>query len=232
MKIKLVTLTGADDNTDPLDLIDLSNKYPFVEWAILFSEKKTGSSRYPSKSWINNLYRISNKKLNLSAHFCGNLVTECLNYGTNIYLQNQEFNYSFARVQLNLGGRIKEINSYANNLIKISKTKKLILGGNYNYISDTSLFVKEKNILPLYDESGGKGIKTTIWKKPFNENIFTGYAGGLGPDNIINELNKINEVVQNNDIWIDMESNIRTDDKLDLNKCENILKLVTDYIKL
>jgi len=227
MNIKIVTLTGADDNTDPLDLMNLSEKYPFVEWGILFSDKKIGTPRYPSKIWINNLYRISNRKLNLSAHFCGSLVNESLNYGTNIHLENSEFK-SFNRVQLNLGRRIQEISNYTTNLTKISKTKKLILGGNYNCNIDQNIFDKT-NIFPLYDESGGRGLESS-WKNPFHKEFFVGFAGGLGPDNLIQELNKIAEIVDG-DIWIDMESKIRTNNKLDLEKCNKILDLVADYMQ-
>jgi hypothetical protein len=34
MKITRVTITGADDKIQPEQLIDLSYKYCFVEWAI------------------------------------------------------------------------------------------------------------------------------------------------------------------------------------------------------
>ena len=39
MKLTKVTLTGADDFTDPKRLIEISREYPFVEWGILFSLK-------------------------------------------------------------------------------------------------------------------------------------------------------------------------------------------------
>ena len=47
-------MTGADDSVDPKELFRISEKYPFVEWGILFSKSATGRYRYPSKEWIVN----------------------------------------------------------------------------------------------------------------------------------------------------------------------------------
>lgn len=80
MKLTRVTLTGADDRTDINQLLDLSARYPFVEWGILFSEARMGQDRYPSFDWILELSRRKleywrehgqTRNINLSAHICG-----------------------------------------------------------------------------------------------------------------------------------------------------------------
>ena len=38
MTLNRVTITGADDFTEPKDLVELSEEFPFVEWAILLSQ--------------------------------------------------------------------------------------------------------------------------------------------------------------------------------------------------
>ena len=56
MQIKYVTLTGADESVEPMDLALLSDKYTFVEWGILFSQTRQGiEPRYPSYEWIEKL---------------------------------------------------------------------------------------------------------------------------------------------------------------------------------
>lgn len=49
-KLKLVTLTGADDKTDLAQLRALSDRYPFVEWALLVGPLP-GTQRNPSQAW-------------------------------------------------------------------------------------------------------------------------------------------------------------------------------------
>jgi len=50
--ITKVTITGPDDSIDPSELISLNNKYPFVEWGILVSQKHFGANRFPSMEYI------------------------------------------------------------------------------------------------------------------------------------------------------------------------------------
>lgn len=62
MEIKIVTITGADDNTNHSDMINISKDFPFVEWGILFSSSRQGSERYPSIEWVNELMNVKNAK--------------------------------------------------------------------------------------------------------------------------------------------------------------------------
>jgi len=60
----------------------------------------------------------------------------------------------------------------------------------------------------------------------YGKPLLCGYAGGLNPDNIEQELIKIEAVVGDAEIWIDMESGIRNKkDELDLEKCERVLAI-------
>jgi hypothetical protein len=47
-----ITITGADDQVDPRELAMLSAEFPFVEWGILMSESRAGTSRYPGQTWM------------------------------------------------------------------------------------------------------------------------------------------------------------------------------------
>jgi len=91
--------------------------------------------------------------------------------------------------------------------------------------------------LPLYDSSGGKGISPSEWFPPVTgpnwQNYSTGYSGGLGPDNLKEELQNIASVVDSSveqvcPIWIDMESKIRTGDKFDLDKVQQCCEIVAN----
>jgi hypothetical protein len=103
MKIDKVTITGADDKVNQIDLINLSIKYPFVEWAILFSNSRQGQERYPSENWktkfdtLSRLMPGSNKQV--AAHFCGWYSSEVLENSNIDLLKN--LSSVFKRVQIN-----------------------------------------------------------------------------------------------------------------------------------
>ena len=95
MKINKVTITGADDKTDIDKLIRLTDKYPFVEWGILFSSGREGTQRYPSHEWIK---QIVETDLPLSAHFCGWWAKQVLEESNFSLIEQAE---GFSRIQLN-----------------------------------------------------------------------------------------------------------------------------------
>jgi hypothetical protein len=228
MKINKVTITGADDLIDPVDLLKLTDKYSFVEWGILFSKSKEGQLRYPSKQWIEVLL---NYNLNLSAHFCGWWVKEVLerqNFRLITLLSDQ-----FKRVQLNYNFK----NSHGWNLIELLKyaekhqEREIIL--QYNRSNAEVLYRFQSNGLPpninfLYDGSGGTGKKIISIEPPLYK-AYTGYSGGIDVDNIEHICSIISQVDDNGNVWIDLESGARTNNEFDLRKVESLLSKALIY---
>lgn len=235
MKLRYVTLTGADDGVDPKSLVDLSKRYPYVEWAILFSQSKSGSTpRYPSLDWVDRLLDVVNPEVNLSAHLCGKWVEDAL-AGEITFLREKRYAQAFQRIQLNMGK--DRLQLAVNNKPLIAAVlwcgKQVIFGGNYKYIKIDGHFFDHTGLYPLFDASGGRGVETKDWPKPFafeETTFFCGYAGGLGPDNIETELKRIAEVAGDITIWVDMETKIRTNDKFDLEKCEKVLQAAAPWV--
>ena len=62
----------------------------------------------------------------------------------------------------------------------------------------------------LFDASGGNGITPQNWQKPIYENHPMGYSGGISPDNVIQNLNKISAVAGDREIWIDAEGKLKS----------------------
>jgi hypothetical protein len=252
MNLMHVTLTGADNSVQPEQLAELSVKYPFVEWAILFSKTRSGTPRYPSWDWIVSLSKLvvsERNKLNimsLSAHLCGGWVDDVLK-GDFTFLRDVSFANVFDRIQLNMGkDRLEK--AFSNDLllkaVKSATDHRVIFGGNYSSVSVDEDFLYANYISPLFDASGGKGVETKEWPKPLNGQegirIAHGYAGGLGPDNVAEELKRIkevadNEIVTDRVIWIDMETKLRTktqlEDKFDLEKCEQVLQACLPWVR-
>ena len=57
-----------------------------------------------------------------------------------------------------------------------------------------------------------------------------GYAGGLGPDNIVDNLDKINVVANINTIWVDAEGKLKTDKKFDVALAKRYVLNVKDWV--
>lgn len=262
MKIKYVTLTGADNNTDIDGLMSLSKKYPYVEWGILFSQSKSGVPRYPDDEWVDQLGEAAIKAIcedgatvNLSAHLCGKWVSDAFK-GRITFLNREMMDETFDRIQLNCyKEKLKQ--AYENDLfweaIDLAE-KPVLLGGNYT--SDIremvdGTFLLHRGIYPLFDASGGHGKLPQKWPAPFKAesqeygkpgaDIFCGYAGGLGPENVVEEIKLIEEqlgdegisadgMTVDSTIWIDMETKLRSEDLFDLQKCEAVLKAVEPWV--
>ncbi len=232
MKIDRVTMTGADDSVQPGDLVDLSRTYPFVEWGILFSQKHQGHPRFPSIQWLKTLKARRVDGMLLSGHVCGRYVRDMLDGcdGGSLFRHEMwEYTYAFQRLQWNFHAeRFKSINfiQIRDRLERYQQHHIFQADG----VNDAMMEILHKlgaSISPLFDTSGGAGIVPEKWPAPIPD-VYCGYAGGLGPETLALELIRINDVVGNGTIWIDMERRIRSDDdsRFGLDKVEACLRMV------
>ena len=234
--LERVTVTGADDGTDPNELLRLSERYPFVEWGILLSKSQEGNARFPSETWIRKLRetRIEaiGKSMVLSGHLCGSWVRElCL--GRLKFLDDRPvLGRMFDRVQLNFHALAHTISQPA-----FSKALKDWNVGEYIFQFDntnnwvlSSALTDGINAVPLFDTSGGAGIEPSSWARPFGAK--SGYAGGLHPDKIEGQLDRIMAAAEHNKIWIDVETHVRSDDDklFDLDKVTKFLATVAPKV--
>lgn len=238
MKLMRVTMTGADESVKVTDLLALSEKYPFVEWGILASKMSAGRYRFPKQDWIETIPENTHK---FSLHLCGSWVRQIL-YG-NLYEFPTHLLNRFHRIQLNFHREVVEQNVEAcAACIKQWPRKQWIfqIDGKKGtrYLFDlmghfTATKQSMPDMVPLFDVSGGVGVSPKDWPKPWLEFDYHGYAGGIGEDNIIDELKRIDKVTKDDDsVWIDMETKVRSNDDLqfDLQKVENVLKVCQHYI--
>lgn len=236
MIIDRVTMTGADDGIDPIDLLSIGREFPFVEWGILISKTKVATPRYPSFDWIAKLKSavVSHTgDVKLAAHVCGQWTKAMLLGNMTIHEDQPGLLDLFQRIQLNFNAQSTLFEDHFPHKLPMFREHIFQIGARGGSPQMDCAFEK----LPsgtcgtwaaLFDRSGGNGISPKEWPKPL-PNIFCGYAGGLGPENIAEELGRISEVVPEGEpIWLDMESKIRTDDKFDLTKVRACLQTVKD----
>ena len=238
--LKKITITGADDGISPIELVHLSREYPFVEFGILLSKSSAGQSRYPSMDFIRSLEAYKSviaKDMQLAGHICGKWVRGLL-HGNPLFFEDIEKRYidMFNRLQLNCHGDSKKDWFKEEDFdFRAFRDVCEMFSGIYimpiDDLNNNVLFnLWTRKVEPLFDCSCGNGILPSNWPKPY-DGILSGYAGGLNPDNLEEQVNKIIEVTNNNDFWIDMESGVRTDNKFDLDKVRRCLEIGKKYIK-
>lgn len=239
MSLNCVTVTGADDETDTEALLELSARYPFVEWGILIGSQ-TGQ-RFPSVAWIQKLVEArekSNNTMKLSLHVCGRPLRQI---ATGVSYLDKSLGpalYAFQRVQLNWHG-LRMSQAVSENVLRAfcgldgfgwDPTLIFQLDGVNDdlYRESTRRFA----CVGLLDKSHGAGIMPNEWPKPHSI-IGCGWAGGLGPENLEQEIPRIAAKVHRAfDYWIDMETNVRTDDRerLDLERVVQCLEIAAKFV--
>lgn len=235
--IHTVTVTGIDCYTNRDNLCTLQDKYPFVEWGVLLSQNKAGKeNRYPSLDWIADLKQYD---LRLSGHLCGRWARNIAHGGAEFVTEHPNLVKLFKRIQLNISNILNDLDApYVRNGIVAIKGPKVIvqLGRHNNWQPLLAPIIDSIDL--LYDYSGGRGILPGDWPRPAmvydgKEQLLgnCGYAGGLRPDNIENQIELIQKVVEGQSIWIDAESGVRTDDVFDLAKVANFLDAAQPYVK-
>lgn len=223
-----VTLTGADDSVSPLDLIQLSKDFPFVEWGILIGSHG-GTTRFPSAKWFRQLHEACEAEhpfhVNLSLHLCGSVLRSLL-AGESPTFADEVEPAEFSRCQLNFHGE-RVSPEWAANLVDARGSLPIPstiiqLDGVNDWIVE-EFQDRDLHVSGLYDQSHGAGVKPDQWPFP-NPRWSIGYAGGLGPGNVAREVVAMKAIACGQDFWIDMETKLYTGDRFDLGKCRQVLE--------
>lgn len=232
--IDRVTITGADDLTPHLMMLDVSKKYPFVEWGILLSKNSNGNQRFPDKNWLIELLKLweEHPELILSGHICGSWTREICQGNWSILDDLRSIADMFARIQLNFHSYVHKIEHSP--FLKGFEDQRLWLRqfifqlDNVNNAILDLARTADIDAVPLFDLSGGTGVLPESW--PTARKFYCGYAGGLSPDNLKEQLEQIEKVCGEGPIWIDVETHVRTNEFLDLDKVEKFLEIAKPYV--
>jgi phosphoribosylanthranilate isomerase len=238
--IELCTLTGVDELISSQEMESISRDFNFVEWGVLYSPNLSGSgeqNRYPSLKKILSIFECANPCQNLSLHVCGRGIYEMMNPKATV-LQKiiriiKDNNW---RVQFNLNQKRftndKDLfENFKEYLHENFSSTEFITQFNASTVSLCDFFASFDSHVWLFDSSGGRGVPPDEWLPPLPGKR-CGYAGGLGLNNIKNEIFKIKSVTHGSPIWVDMESSLRDqDDNFDLFRCNDILEEIALHVE-
>ena len=236
-----VTISGADDPTEPSQLAELSREFPFVEWGILFSLSRAGTARYPSMDWVHDLcsseFVRNAPGMKLSAHFCGQYTRDTI-VGDSRWLLRPHM-AQFRRVQLN--GFQWPASPRFQDVLKLSPHEFILQVGDERALRQAGDKVAQwgvDRVSALYDPSAGQGIEALTWPEPPDVDGFRiGYAGGLSPGNVEEAIVTRVPLSVRDGCWIDMETGVRSGgyradvDMFDLAKVREVLTRAKPFVR-
>jgi hypothetical protein len=210
-----VTVTGADDSVKVGDLLAIAEEYPYVEFGILLSESQAGNPRFPSKEWLTELLECEDRDcVAISGHICGKWMRGVF---TGTWPRTLTGFNDFTRWQLNTHGILTE--TYLDGLKNVVESRTMVgeeIIFQYDNVNSEGLrtcYAAGLKVSALFDLSHGAGVLPDKWPKPLN-GIRCGYAGGLSPNNVAEQLTGL-EQVTNGPTWIDAETHLRSSRQVD-----------------
>lgn len=258
MNIKYITCSDPREFNDINEIIDLAKSSPRAEIAIQMHPSKA-SPGMPRYEWLTELlkklqsdqytnYILGRKYLygliNLAVHINSEWATKICQSGKFPrelypllclrYTGGFDVKPIIRRIQINVpkDAAICASSIDMARMMNENRDYKFII----QYNEKTADLVHRlyrigANFSPLYDASGGNGISPDAWCGPVFDYGWTGYSGGISPENVANNLTKISAVVPaNRDIWIDAEGKLKTDNKFDIARARQYIKNAENWI--
>ena len=250
-QLQRVTITGADDLTSLDELLEISAEYSFVEWGVLVSAANAKTMRYPSRNWMSRLASKLDASINVSIHVQGRWLRELLLGNKDELLDGcGHLAWQAQRVQFNFHGGTVDWNETAFLIalmtFPLSGREKQFIFQLDNcqgsaILERVSRYAHGLNLVPFHDTSHGAGILPETWPDAdksllaLKRDLQVGYAGGLGPENLAEQIPLIAKAAGSTKFWIDMETKVRSPDPLvgsffDLDKVRAALEICKPFI--
>ena len=224
-----------------------------VEFGLLCSPARDGDERYPTGFIARHILQVcKSENVLVAVHLCG-AAAHALLPDSNRWLERDAFGtpewrqvvldvFARGRVQVNLPPALSTVANLREAWHRLRALARGAHGNNVGVVigqhrvgewpmPDRS--DEPRRPLPdpvvswLLDRSGGRGTPVSLDDVPALPDFPVGIAGGLGPDNPELLRGVVSRLLRStHGGWVDMESQIRTDGKLDPAKCVDVLQQV------
>jgi phosphoribosylanthranilate isomerase len=230
--LKLISFVGIDIHTNlkDVDLVDQDSKIQ-CEWSVLYSDSKSKTKhvRYPEYNFCKDFLDWGDiNQMVTSIHLCGDVIKRYLNQEQDVL----DLCKKATRIQLNLNiADYPDHEKLTDDILTMITTHnhRVILQQNKTKEKFIKVFLNKtkSKINMLYDGSGGFGREITHTPPPDSFH-FSGYAGGINPENVVKIVNLIEANNSDNNLYyIDMESGVRENNIFSVDKCRQIINNLT-----
>lgn len=261
MKLRYITCSDPREFNDIHDIVKLGQMSPRVEIAVQAHPSKMSYRMPRNEWFHELLCYVirDNIDINLAVHVnrewcdeicCKGKIPQELREFFYLHKKNNA-KYLIGRWQLNIPKEtVQNINySALKKLLRSNENKEFILQYNDITRSVPRTLYREAPFSLLYDASGGRGVAPKRWNAPVYSNVPQGYSGGMSPENVADNLSKISSVTrmpiayhdENNqivyqvrerdDIWIDAEGKLKTDDKFDIARAQQYVLNAENWLQ-
>jgi hypothetical protein len=174
--------------------------------------------------------KVENKEVSVSMHVCGQWVRDLLRGKLEWNILPPDIWAVAGRVQINTHAQEHISTCAAIDWIARHRHKQFIfqLDQVNDHIFDAASYCK-LSVAGLFDCSHGAGTLPDQWPMVCDNRKY-GYAGGLGPANVVEQVNTLNRLrlgpgLLETPYWIDMEGRVRDEEEhLDLVKVRKVLE--------
>ena len=205
MRPDFLSFTGLTLATDIGHVVEISKTFSEnVEWAILVrndDSNDTHGGKFCSPQEVDKLLELGLPKLAL--HIVDFTQSRTLWSAWKRRIRE------FSRIQLNGSEHLRE-----NTRLEFHDVDLIATHQAMEFPSDTRFSW-------LFDRSGGTGLTPTLWPS-YAGDALVGFAGGLNLDNV----QKAIQAIDATKYWLDMETGIRVNGKVDPSLCEQVVQLV------
>lgn len=236
MNLRYITCSDIREQNGIDDALGLLSLSPKVELGIQ-AHNPSMNFGAPRFEWLKELLKISflrETPLNIAIHVNYEWCSQMADGGASTDVWPAEIKYLFdcrdrngkpliRRWQLNIGDNTHGINgNKLAELCRVFPDREFIFPYNAKNSVTPEIQLAHRyndcNFSLLYDASYGAGISPESWNAPVYKNRPMGYAGGLSPENVAANLNKIAAVCPADyTTWIDAEGKLKTPGTMLLN---------------
>lgn len=232
INLSLVSFVGVDIHTNRKDILQFGSWIP-CEWSVLFSDSKSQTKhvRYPDYQFCKEFLEwcVENRRMG-SLHLCGSVIDRYFKQENDV----MELCKKAMRIQLNLNiDNYPDHEKLTDDILSVvsNHNHKVILQQNKTKEKFMEVFLKKTQMKTkiglLHDGSGGFGRVISQVDPPDNFH-FTGYAGGIKPENVAEIVGLIEKNNPNNkQYYIDMESGVRENNIFSIDKCRQVITNLT-----
>lgn len=245
MILETITCSGIREHNGIEDILNLGKTYPMAEFAVQAHPSKFSFGE-PRHAWFYTLMeKACETDINLAMHvnsewrteICHGTIPGDIKYMWDMKRPNGK--PIIGRIQININGGNESFIFMANKVADIIRE--------YPYIEFIFQYTPRqrkrlerldaKNVpfSMLFDASGGRGKLPKRWHEPIMPNHKMGYSGGLKPENVADNLDKISTVLTcDYKTWIDAEKGLTAVDtgKFDVARAEAYIKAALNWQKI